>query len=153
SEFAPISYQYMVSAYTFIDKSYTYEKRYHLLEQCLHHYAARNASHTPVDDFILENAHATVKVPFSKMEYIKTDEAHRLVLVTTDQLLQFYGTLKEIEGMDNRLLRCHQSYIVNTNQVGTYDKRERVLILKSDKSLTVPRRLSQKVGRKIRGEH
>src|SRR5690625_1413678 len=37
SEFAPISYQYMVSALTFICKSLPYDKRYHMFEQCLLH--------------------------------------------------------------------------------------------------------------------
>lgn|SRR5699024_2246821 len=70
SEFAPISYHYMVSALTFIDKGLPYEERYHVFEQCLLHYEERNNIDVPTDDFIVENAHATVRVPFNKVEYI-----------------------------------------------------------------------------------
>jgi len=152
SEYAPISYQYMVSAFTFIDKSLSYAERYQLFEQCLLHYNARNADYAPKDDFIVENANTTVRVPFSKVEYIKTAEPHRLALVTTDRLVQFYGTLKDIEVLDKRLLRCHQSFVVNTAQISSYDAKERMIVLKSNKRIPVSRRLGKKVRHIIKEE-
>src|SRR5699024_3379414 len=130
SEFAPISYQYMVSALTFIDKGLPYDERYKLFEQCLLHYQARNATDPVTDDFIVDNANTTFRVPFSTVEYIKTDEPHRLVLVTTDRVIHFYGTLKEIESLDQRLIRCHQSFIVNIMQIASYDTAEKMITLK-----------------------
>src|SRR5690625_5778749 len=62
SEFAPISYQYMVSALTFIDKALPYEERYNMLETCLLHYQKINKTELPADDFITENAHTTIRV-------------------------------------------------------------------------------------------
>jgi len=152
SEYAPISYQYMVSAFTFIDKALSYNERYKLFEQCLLHYNTRNAAYVPKDEFIVENANTTVKVPFSKVEYVKTAEPHRLALVTTDRLVQFYGSLKEIEAIDKRLLRCHQSFVVNTTQISSYDAKERMIVLKSNKCIPVSRRLSKIVRHVIRRE-
>lgn len=145
SEFAPISYQYMVSALTFIDKGLPYEERYRLFEQCLLHYYERNLNAVPTDDFIVENNHATVRVPFSSVEYITTDEPHRLALVATDRIIYFYGTLKEMEAVDERLFRCHQSYVVNKEQLYAYDAVEKMLVLKSGKRIPVSRRLVRKV--------
>lgn len=54
-----------------------------------------------------------------------TDEPHRLALVTLGSNRLFYGTLKEIEIMDERLFRCHQSYIVNTKQMSSYDAKQK----------------------------
>jgi len=152
SEFAPISYQYMVSAFTFIDKALSYAERYQIFEQCLLHYHTRNDSYVPKDDFIVENAKTTVKVPFQEVEYIKTDEPHRLVLATTDRLVQFYGSLKDIETIDRRLLRCHQSFVVNTTHISSYDTAERMILLKSNKRIPVSRRLSRKVLHFVRGD-
>src|SRR5690625_3495230 len=59
SEFAPISYQYMVSALAFIDKGLAYEERYPIFEQCLLHYQVRNMADFVNDDFIVENDRAT----------------------------------------------------------------------------------------------
>lgn len=152
SEFAPISYQYMVSALTFIDKGLPYEERYRMFEQCLLHYEARNQSEVPADDFIVENMNATVRIPFPSIEYITTDEPHRLALVSKDRIIHFYGTLKEIETLDERLLRCHQSYLVNKMQILAYDTLEKALILKSGKQVPVSRRLANKVRRIVKDE-
>ncbi|OJD78248.1 LytR/AlgR family response regulator transcription factor [Bacillus paramycoides] len=152
SEFAPISYQYMVSALTFIDKGLPYEERYKVFEQCLLQYEARNKAAIPNDDFIVENNNATVRVPFQEIEYIMTDEPHRLALVTLDRIVYFYGTLKEIEIIDERLFRCHQSYIVNTKQMSSYDAKQKMMILKSGKRIPVSRRLVSKVRKMLKGE-
>lgn len=152
SEFAPISYQYMVSALTFIDKGLPYDERYRLFEQCLLHYQARNIANVATDDFVVENAHATVRVPFATVEYIMTDEPHRLALVTTDRLIYFYGTLKEIETLDERFVRCHQSYIVNKTQMSSYDATQKMLVLKSGKRIPVSRRLVRKIRQLLKGE-
>ena len=145
SELAPISYQYMVSALTFIDKALPYKKRVQLIEQCLQHYANKNLSETERDDFVIDHAHAMVRVPFSTVEYIMTDEPHRLSLVTEKQVINFYGTLKEVEELDERLIRCHQSYVVNKEQVQMYDSRNKTLVLQSGKTVPVSRRLISKV--------
>lgn len=152
SEFAPISYQYMVSALTFIDKGLPFKERYRLFERCLLHYEERNNIDIPTDDFIVENARSMVRVPFSKVEYIMTDEPHRLALVTTDRLIHFYGTLKEMETLDERLIRCHQSYLVNKKQMSSYDIKQKMLVLKSGKRVPVSRRLARKVRQLIKDE-
>ncbi len=145
SEFAPISYQYMVSALTFIDKGLPYEERYQVFEQCLLQYKERNKIDIFTDDLIVNNSLATVRVPFKEVEYIMTDKPHRLALVTMERLIHFYGTLKEMEAIDERLFRCHQSYIVNKTQMSSYDASEKMLVLKSGKQIPVSRRLVRKV--------
>jgi two-component system, LytTR family, response regulator AgrA len=58
-----------------------------------------------------------------------TDGPHRLALVTEDRQINFYGVLKELEEMDDRLLRCHQSYIVNKLKVVSYEAEQKMLVL------------------------
>lgn len=144
---APISYQYMVSALTFIDKGLDYDKRYQMIKQSLLYYKERNQQQAPVDDFVIDNTKATVRVPFQTVQYIMTSRPHRLELVTEDRVIQFYGTLKEVESIDDRLLRCHQSYIVNREQIDSYLGKE--LQLKSGKRIPVSRRLKRQVRQSI----
>ena len=73
AEFAPISYQYMVSALTFIDKGLPFEERYRMFEKSLLHYQARNRTNRPDDDFVVNTQHASLRVPFHSIEYIETD--------------------------------------------------------------------------------
>lgn len=152
TEFAPISYEYMVSALTFIDKALPYEKRYALFRESLLHYKKRNEDHVPVDDFLIENNQATVRVPFATVQYIKTSAPHRLVLVTTSRRINFYGTLKEVLTLDDRLIRTHQSFIVNKDAIVAYDARKRILTLKNKEQVPVSRRLHRGVKKMIRRE-
>ena len=114
-------------------------------------YEARNKHLIPSDDFIVENNNATVRVPFHEVEYVMTDEPHRLALVTLDRIVYFYGTLKQIEFVDERLFRCHQSYIVNTKQL-SFTMRSKNDSFKSGKRIPVSRRLVSKVRNILKGE-
>lgn len=145
AELAPISYQYMVSALTFIDKNAPVNERMQWIVSCLQHYALKNNQTDLEDHFIVENAYTTIKVPFQTVEFIMTDEPHRLQLMTTNQLIQFYGTLKEIEALDERLVRCHKSYIVNEKQIQALDTKQQLLVLKSGQTIPVSRRLIKKI--------
>lgn len=152
SEFAPLSYHYMVSALTFIDKGLPYKEKYAMFEEALLHYQEMNKVGLLVDDFIIENTNTTIRLPFDEVEYIETDKPHRLTLVATNRMLSFYGTLKEVEAVDDRLLRCHQSYVVNKEKIATYDQSNKMIHLKSDKQVPVSRRLARKVRRVLKGE-
>lgn len=141
SELAPISYQYMVSALTFIEKDLPYDMRRKLIMDCLAHYVKKNKGVMDKDYFVIDNSYTTIKVPFDTVEYIMTDEPHRLQLVTTNQLIQFYGTLKEIEQMDERLVRCHKSVLINKMHVQQLDPKQQLVQLISGKQVPVSRRL------------
>lgn len=150
SEFAPISYEYMVSAFTFIDKALPYDERYKLFEQCLLHYEERNNNELSTDDLVIKNNNTMIRVPFSTVQYIKTDAPHRLALVTTNRHINFYGTLKEMLTIDNRLFRCHQSFVVNADAIAAYDATNRLITLKNGEPIPVSRRLSRAVRQKVR---
>lgn len=151
SELAPISYQYMVSALTFIDKSLPNQQRMAAITQCLQHYVQKNQLNVLEDAFIVENTHTSFKVPFQTVEYIMTDEPHRLILVATNQMIQFYGTLKEIEQLDSRLIRCHKSYLVNQSHIQAVDSKQQLLYLKSGKTIPVSRRLKSAMKSILKG--
>ena len=152
SELAPISYQYMVSALTFIDKALPSEVKYEAIEACMAHYVKLNQLKGEEDVLFVENAHTSFKVPFQSVEYIMTDDPHRLSLVTTNQLVQFYGTLKEIEELEPRLIRCHKSYLVNQHHVQAIDHKLQMLQLKSGKKIPVSRRLMKQMKQLLKGD-
>lgn len=144
-ELAPISYQYMVSALTFIDKNQPIEMKKQSICQCLEHYREQNIQAELEDIFLVENAYTSLKIPFHTIEYFCTDEPHRLKLVATNQFVQFYGTLKELEEKDTRLIRCHQSFLVNKNKIQSIDLATQEMILFSGKRIPVARRMMKMV--------
>lgn len=151
AELAPISYQYMVSALTFIDKGWPLEEQAVMVEKCLLRYAEQNMKTHTLDDFIVDNEQATVRIPFAELEFIMTDGPHRLTVVTVNRTIRYYGTLKEAEVLDNRLLRCHQSYVVNTERIASYEAADRVLTMKGGQQVPVSRRMVRKVLQRMKG--
>lgn len=145
SELASISYQYMVSALTFIEKDQPHPERMQKIAACLQHYVTKNKVEHKEDYFFVENAYTSVKVPFHTIEYIMTDDPHRLKLITTNQLIQLYGSLKELEQIDSRLIRCHKSYLVNVQQMKELDVSGQQVILMSGKQVPVSRRMMKKM--------
>ncbi|MEE1132026.1 MAG: LytTR family DNA-binding domain-containing protein [Caryophanon sp.] len=140
-ELAPISYQYMVSALAFIDKNAPTDAQLETLQACLNHYVERNQIDINEDFLLIDNAYTTIKVPFADVEYVMTDEPHRLQLVTDEQLIQFYGTLKEVEQLEPRLVRCHKSVLVNPQKMTAIDTKQQQIMLRSGKCIPVSRRL------------
>lgn len=151
AELAPISYQYMVSALTFIDKGWPMEEQAVMVTKCLQHYAERNVTVRAADDFVVDNEQATVRIPFTELEFIMTDGPHRLSVTAGNRVVHYYGTLKEAEALDGRLLRCHQSYVVNTERIASYESADRVLTMKSGQQVPVSRRLVRKVLQRMKG--
>src|SRR5699024_8575237 len=95
------------------------------------------------------NKRTTIRVPFASVQYVKTDAPHRLILVTTERYINFYGSIKEISALDERLLRCHQSYVVNIGAIAHYDAPNRYINLKNKERIPVSRRLSRSVRQAI----
>lgn len=141
SELAPISYQYMVSALTFIEKRIALEDFREAVKACLQAYQQAMKPTSSQDIFIYETSNTTIRLDFSEIDYIMTAEPHRLEMVTDYRVIRFYGELKEIESLDARLVRCHQSYIVNTQKIIEVATKERQVILASGQKLPVSRRL------------
>ncbi|MGX7262903.1 LytR/AlgR family response regulator transcription factor [Enterococcus crotali] len=145
SEFAPISYQYMVSALTFIEKMTEPEKLKIEIEKCLIKYQQLNQKQEISEYLLINNSHSTIKVPISDFYYVMTTEAHRLALFTQNRSLRFYGELKEVEQKKNQFIRCHQSYVVNLDKICEIDHTNRELILSNEMKIPVSRRLLKSV--------
>lgn len=145
AELAPISYEYMVSAFTYIVKQAPLEKRLQQITACIEQYAKNNANPAIPDDFIVDTAWTTVRLPFSTLQYIMTAEPHRLEAITTQQVVQFYGTLKEVEGIDTRLFRCHQSYVVYVPNIRAIDYKARIIHMQAGVDIPFSRRNLRKL--------
>ncbi len=143
AELAPISYRYLVSALSFIDKGWPEEEQAAVVRDCVRRYDKLNTSAVIRDDFVVDTEQASVRIPYSQLVYIATDGPHRLMAVTANRIVHYYGTLKEAETLDGRLLRCHQSYLVNEQQIAEYDIENRELVLETGHRVPVSRRMQR----------
>lgn len=139
SEFAPLTYAYKVSALEFISKEAPdLEQR---IEECIKHVYSRKDNRDFGDPFIFENKYRKFKLPFSDLLYFETsDQPHKLVLISKKRRIEFYAKLSEIESLDNRLFKCHKSFVVNLDNVIEVDKTNLVLYFFNGESCLVSRR-------------
>ncbi|NLM67951.1 MAG: response regulator transcription factor [Enterococcus sp.] len=57
---------------------------------------------------------------------------HKIVLHTKNRQIDFYGSIKNLENIEDGLFRCHKSFVVNINKVKEVNKTNRILILEND---------------------
>lgn len=147
AELAPMSYKYMVSALTFIEKS-NWNKMSQAIADCLSYYYERIDENESQPVFIFSNAYTSFRMPYYEILYIQTAENHRLNLISTKQMIQFYGSLKEIQAAledQPQFVRPHQSYIANMDNVRELSKRDMMLTFIDGKQLPISRRLSKNI--------
>lgn len=64
--------------------------------------------------------------------YFETSpKAHKIRVYTKTGNYEFYGNLKDLEKLDKRFCRIHNSYVINIHHFEEYDSKNRVLKLKN----------------------
>lgn len=56
-------------------------------------------------------------------------KVHRVILHYQDGSIEYYDQLKNVENENALFFRCHQSFVVNINQIKEIDKKEKIILL------------------------
>ncbi|ESV55617.1 accessory gene regulator A [Streptococcus agalactiae LMG 14747] len=141
SEFAPISFKYKVAAYDFIDKSLDADDfKEQVRESILYTATLSGSAQTDVDYFDYKSAKAQVKVPLHDILYFETSQiAHKLILRTRTERLEFYAKISDIEKMHDKFFQCHRSFLVNIDNVSRIDKANQLAYFDNGESCLVSR--------------
>ena len=79
--------------------------------------------------------------PFEEVLYIETsDKEGRLVLHTISSREEFKGLMKDVELANPKLIRCHKSYLVNTENVKEFDEGQMLLTMSNGHTVLVAAR-------------
>ncbi|ASN13560.1 MULTISPECIES: LytTR family DNA-binding domain-containing protein [Latilactobacillus] len=87
------------------------------------------------------------KISISDILFVSTNpnHDHSVILETTNDSLPTYGIISQYEEFKN-LFRCHKSFVVNLNNIGTIDKSSRTITFKnSSKHCQISRRLMKPI--------
>lgn len=143
TKLAARTFFYKVAATDFIGKDQPegfFEKR---IEECLLIADDYHKRTLPLsgDTFSFENKYTSFQVPYSDVLYFETTGTpHKIKLVTTTRTIDFYGRFNSMADSDNRLFRCHQSFVVNLENVVKIDKTNKLVIFKNGSSCFISRR-------------
>lgn len=145
AEFALASFEYMTNAFAYILKTDD-ETAFQLkIRDCLVKYTNFLESQDPLDYFIYEDRFTSIKLPYRELLYLYTVSQHKIAVKTADEDICFHGTLKQLEVREPRLIRCHQSYLVNLDNAKIIDKSSRKIIFRNDLSIPIARQAMKKV--------
>lgn len=153
-EFAPLTFEYKVSAYDFIDKNLTSDAFETKVASCLQaHFKTADAFHKE-DTFIFDNAQSYFVVPFRDILFFETTETSRKIqLVAKNRTIHFSATLDELTALDDRLFKCHRSYVLNVMNIQSIDKKQRLIHFPDDMTCLIARRKVAELIRHIRNYH
>ena len=63
--------------------------------------------------------------------------SHKIVIHTSQGRFEFYHTLKQIEQEETSFFRCHQSYVVNMDNIVEMNRKERKVMMRNGESCPV----------------
>lgn len=76
--------------------------------------------------FQTKSGDKVISVDYSDILFFETSsQLHKIILHAKNRQVEFYGKLKDIIEMDSRFYRCHNSYVVNKDNIADVDMKER----------------------------
>ncbi|MER2028688.1 MAG: LytTR family DNA-binding domain-containing protein [Solibacillus sp.] len=72
----------------------------------------------------------THNIDFQNIYFFEASpDSHKIILHLENEHIEFYGRLKNFEGLHSDLYRCHKSFIVNKSKIKNIDLKERSIML------------------------
>ena len=93
--------------------------------------------------FWIRNRDEVERVPFEEIDYFESiNRKIRLHLRSSTKVYEFYGKLDEVsETLDLPFfIRCHQSFLVNLDNVKTFNRSEKLFITFTNKQVPISKR-------------
>jgi len=88
--------------------------------------------------------------PVEHIYYFETShKKHQIIMYGKGRRLEFYGTLSELENIDDCLIRCHRSFIFNKQHAHFLDTEKMELVLKNGSRILVSRRYLKQVMKEL----
>lgn len=149
SEMSYITFLCKVEAMDFIikDNFTDIEDRIH---QCIMNanekYSAKTVSELQ-KNFTMRIDDKVIHMEYKKILFFETSPIkHKVILHAIDRQIEFYANMKEIEEeVDDRFVRCHQSYLVNKDNIKEVDIKHRMARMINGETCLVSIRLMKKL--------
>lgn len=130
AEMSLLTFTYRIEAMDYIIKDKPSEVR-NRVHQCILNANERHISENKETSkvFIIKSEDKIINVEYANILFFETsDTIHKVKLHAINRQVEFYAKMKDIETMlDDTFVRCHNSYIVNKNNIKEIDKSNRIV--------------------------
>lgn len=129
-EYTQLTFKYKVQALDYIIKSDSNNMRNGIrecIDEVLSHY--KNINEKEKNMITINSGNNIIKFNLDDILFFETtDKDHKIRIHTSNEQVEFYGTLKEIEKMvPSDYYKSHRSYLVNTRNIKSIDKDKLVI--------------------------
>lgn len=85
-------------------------------------------------------------IKFEDIYYFETSPtAHKIKLHSKNGIYEYYGKLKDMEQLDERFCRCHNSYLINIDHLMQFTPKSRMLVMSNGHECLVSYRHSKNI--------
>lgn len=139
------SYEYLVSALTFIDKNVDSNQFQAQIQRCIEIYLGQEAANSE-ELLVLDFLSPPLHIAWSKLNYFEVVGNHTIRVNTHQRFMEFYGTLTDIEALDPRLIRLHQAFLVNKEQIYLFNPKKKHVQMLDGTMIPVTRTYYKRIG-------
>ncbi|MEC1178562.1 LytTR family DNA-binding domain-containing protein [Metasolibacillus meyeri] len=91
-----------------------------------------------------------VNIPYDDIYFFTTSiQVHKIELYAKNHYYEFYGSMQELEKVDERFYRCHTSYVINLQHVVEVNAKERTVTMVDESVCKVSFRAMRTLRKKI----
>ena len=130
SELTYLTFVYKIAAMDFIFKDDPDELKTRIID-CIETAETRLkllSKDSNVDTIELKQGSNSVYVRYDDVMFFESSaKSHRLIAHLDNRQIEFYGNLKELSQLDDRFFRCHNSYVINKNNVSAVNSKDRII--------------------------
>lgn len=120
-ELSMMTFQYKLRVLDYITKDDFTNLKLKMIEnlRTIKKEISRKKVNEPEETILIESGSRSFNVPLNDIMFFETaGKDHKLKMHTSNNIIEFYGTLKELElKYSNVFYRCHKSYLVNINNI------------------------------------
>lgn len=131
SELTLLTFEYKIRALDFIIKD-DYEKIRTRIEECFLTIKGEKCKRNNKDTktINIKSGPRTYNIQCKDIIFVETGQVnHKVKIHTPNQIIEFYGSLKDIEQQlsDINFYRCHRSYLINLSHIKEIDKEKLII--------------------------
>lgn len=127
SELTYLTFTYKVEAMDYITKDKFTDIRQRVIE-CIDTANTRylQNKYNNIKKFQTKSGDKMISVDYNDILFFETSpQLHKIILHAKNRQVEFYGKLKDILEMDSRFYRCHNSFVVNKDNIAEVDTKNR----------------------------
>ena len=76
---------------------------------------------------------------YERVHFETSPTIHKVILHTKEERMEFYASISEVERADDRLYRCHRSFIVNPENIVKINKEEKMVMFENNNECPISR--------------